>query len=141
MFIQEKNAVIRNLDASGKMGTNDELSEKVTSKASALEGSRMLNLVPIKLEVKNCIFFEHSLDHSHLRVIALASLQPVESLVIDSSSVASIENEKKRNNDSKAITGTIIVEGSIRHVIKVTKEETGSQVSGTVEVHKISLPT
>lgn len=68
-------------------------------------------------------------------------------MVNDSSSVTSIknansrENEKKRTYDNKAIAEANFVQGSIRHEIKVINEETGTQVSGTVEVHKISLPT
>lgn len=53
MCIQEIDAVIRNSDANGDMCTNNELSEKVMSKPSTLDGMRMLNLVPVKFEVKN----------------------------------------------------------------------------------------
>lgn len=145
--IQEKDTVIKNFDANGDMSTNNELSEKVMSKPSSLEGRRMLNLVRVKLEVKNCIFFDRSLDYSQFEsYCALASLQPVDSMVNDSSSVTSIENansrenEKKRNISNKAITEAKSVQGSVQHEIKVINEETGSHVSGTVEVHKITLP-
>ncbi|XP_057784241.1 uncharacterized protein LOC131001672 isoform X2 [Salvia miltiorrhiza] len=98
--LQQKDAVIRNFDASGDMCTNDEVSKKVISKPNTLEPRRMLNLVHVKLE-------------------------PADPMVKESSASTSIEkvhpreNPETRNNDNKAITEAKAMQGRIQHEIKV----------------------